>query len=217
MHRVSRFAARCHTPQSGLAVRCMQHQVRLQSTESTTHFGFKTVKEDEKEQMVGSVFKNVASKYDVMNDFMSAGVHRLWKDHYMNVLNPSRDTKLLDVAGGTGDIAFRFLDHVRKTHGVTNEAEVIVVDINPAMLEVGKERSKALGYTDTGKITFQEGNAENLSTIPDASVDAYTIAFGIRNCTHVDRVVAEAYRVLKPGGRFSVLEFGHVENPVVKG
>ncbi|KAJ3024703.1 UNVERIFIED_CONTAM: 2-hexaprenyl-6-methoxy-1,4-benzoquinone methyltransferase [Siphonaria sp. JEL0065] len=116
-----------------------------------------------------------------------------------------------------GDIAFRFLDHVRKTHGINNEASVTVVDINPAMLEVGKQRSKALGYTDTGKIDFQEGNAENLVNIPDASVDAYTIAFGIRNCTHVDRVVAEAYRVLKPGGRFTVLEFGQVENPLVKG
>ncbi|KAI9350089.1 UbiE/COQ5 methyltransferase [Obelidium mucronatum] len=194
--------------------------VRMQSTsagESTTHFGFKTVKEDEKEQLVGSVFRNVASKYDVMNDFMSAGVHRLWKDHLLNVLNPARDTKLLDVAGGTGDIAFRFLDHVRKTHGPNNDASVTVVDINPAMLEVGMQRSKAMGYTDTGKISFQEGNAENLVNIPDASVDAYTIAFGIRNCTHVDRVVAEAYRVLKPGGRFTVLEFGQVENPIVKG
>ncbi|KAI8621071.1 ubiE/COQ5 methyltransferase family-domain-containing protein [Chytriomyces sp. MP71] len=181
-----------------------------------THFGFKTVREQDKELLVGSVFKNVASKYDVMNDFMSAGVHRLWKDHYIHALNPGNSTRLLDVAGGTGDIAFRFLDATRKKYGQNNDASVTVVDINPAMLEVGKQRSEALGYTATGKISFQEGNAENLVDIPDASVDAYTIAFGIRNCTHVDRVVAEAYRVLKPGGRFSVLEFGHVDNPLVK-
>ncbi|KAJ3127131.1 2-hexaprenyl-6-methoxy-1,4-benzoquinone methyltransferase [Physocladia obscura] len=185
--------------------------------EQLTHFGYKTVREEDKEQLVGSVFRNVASKYDVMNDFMSGGVHRLWKDHLIQTLNPGPNVKLLDVAGGTGDIAFRFLDYCKKVYGANNTASVTVVDINPAMLEVGKERSKRFGFADSGKIFFQEGNAENLVNIEDASVDAYTIAFGIRNCTHVDRVVSEAYRVLKPGGRFTVLEFGQVENPLVKG
>ncbi|KAJ3016603.1 2-hexaprenyl-6-methoxy-1,4-benzoquinone methyltransferase [Thoreauomyces humboldtii] len=181
----------------------------------TTHFGFRTVPESEKESLVGKVFGSVASSYDVMNDVMSAGIHRLWKDHYMRTLAPGPDTHLLDVAGGTGDIAFRFLDHVRSTHGTLGTAKVTVVDINPAMLEVGKRRSIGLGYTGQDVIEFREGNAERLDSIPDASVDAYTIAFGIRNCTHVDRVLAEAYRVLKPGGRLAVLEFSKVMNPIL--
>ncbi|KAJ3171485.1 2-hexaprenyl-6-methoxy-1,4-benzoquinone methyltransferase [Geranomyces variabilis] len=183
----------------------------------TTHFGFRTIPEHEKETLVGKVFGNVAQSYDLMNDVMSGGVHRLWKDHYMRTLAPSSTTQHLDVAGGTGDIAFRFLDHVR---GVTpggglGTAKVTVVDINPAMLEVGKRRALDLGYRDSTHLEFLEGNAENLHQIPDASVDLYTIAFGIRNCTHVDRVLAEAYRVLKPGGRLSVLEFSSVNNPLL--
>ncbi|KAJ3171825.1 2-hexaprenyl-6-methoxy-1,4-benzoquinone methyltransferase [Irineochytrium annulatum] len=141
-----------------------------------------------------------------MNDMMSGGIHRLWKDHFINTLAPGPDTQLLDVAGGTGDIAFRFLDYVREAHGTGQPANVTVIDINPAMLEVGRSPN----------INFQEGNAEDLFSIPDESVDAYTIAFGIRNCTHVDRVVREAYRVLKPGGRFMCLEFGRVDNPLVR-
>ncbi|KAJ3043306.1 2-hexaprenyl-6-methoxy-1,4-benzoquinone methyltransferase [Rhizophlyctis rosea] len=151
---------------------------------------------------------------------MSGGVHRIWKDHFIRTLAPGPNTELLDVAGGTGifdtrDIAFRFLDYVKNTHGSSN-AKVTVVDINPAMLEVGKERTAEFGYKNSPQISFQVGNAENLENIPDESVDAYTIAFGIRNCTHVDQVVREAYRVLRPGGRFMCLEFGSVENPVVK-
>ncbi|KAJ3393470.1 2-hexaprenyl-6-methoxy-1,4-benzoquinone methyltransferase [Entophlyctis sp. JEL0112] len=152
-----------------------------------------------------------------MNDFMSGGIHRLWKDYLIQTINPSSDAKLLDVAGGTGDIAFRFLNHCNAKYGPTHSASVRVVDINPAMLEVGKQRSKAIGLGDSDKISFEEGNAENLANVDSSSVDVYTIAFGIRNCTHVDKVIAEAYRVLKPGGRFTVLEFGHVENQVVKG
>ncbi|KAI8930328.1 ubiE/COQ5 methyltransferase family-domain-containing protein [Entophlyctis helioformis] len=167
--------------------------------------------------------QEVAGKYDVMNDFMSAGVHRLWKDHYIRTLGPTASTRLLDVAGGTGDIAFRFLDHIRQANGggsdaaALGSAHVTVVDINPAMLAVGRERAIKLGYpADSPHIDFQEGNAEHLDHIPDASVDAYTIAFGIRNCTNVDRVVREAYRVLKPGGRFMVLEFSSVNNPLIR-
>ncbi|KAJ3106397.1 2-hexaprenyl-6-methoxy-1,4-benzoquinone methyltransferase [Phlyctochytrium planicorne] len=181
---------------------------------------------------VGQVFRNVADKYDVMNDFMSAGIHRLWKDHFVRTLSPSHNTKLLDVAGGTGDIAFRFLDYARAAYGPSHQASVKVVDINPAMLEVGRKRASSLGYLSSrnsmvecivnysmnnpaGAISFEEGNAENLSTVEDSSVDAYTIAFGIRNCTHVDQVIREAYRVLKPGGRFMVLEFSHVNTPIL--
>ncbi|OAJ43133.1 hypothetical protein BDEG_26514 [Batrachochytrium dendrobatidis JEL423] len=152
-----------------------------------------------------------------MNDFMSGGVHRLWKDHFINSLAPSPTTKLIDVAGGTGDIAFRFLDSVKRNHGGVGQAQVTVLDINPAMLQVGRERALKLGYpVDSPHISFQEANAEHLETIPDASVDAYTIAFGIRNCTHIDKVISEAYRVLKPGGRFMVLEFSSVQNPIIR-
>ncbi|KAI9352464.1 UbiE/COQ5 methyltransferase, partial [Zopfochytrium polystomum] len=182
----------------------------------TTHFGFRTVPEDVKESLVGGVFSNVADKYDVMNDVMSGGVHRLWKDYFVRALAPGPDMQLLDVAGGTGDIAFRFLDHVKAAYGANHAANVTVVDINPDMLKVGMQRAEKLGYMQTGRITFQEGNAEHLSSIPDASVDAFTIAFGIRNCTHVDAVVREAYRVLKTGGRFLCLEFGSVQNPILQ-
>ncbi|RKO86575.1 ubiE/COQ5 methyltransferase family-domain-containing protein [Blyttiomyces helicus] len=182
----------------------------------TTHFGFRTVPESIKESLVSQVFGNVAKNYDLMNDVMSGGVHRLWKDHLIRTIAPGRDTSLLDVAGGTGDISFRFLENVRETYGTSAGASVRVVDINPAMLEVGRERAKALGYGGASNVTFEEGNAESLSAVPDASVDVYTIAFGIRNCTHVDAVIREAYRVLKPGGRFLCLEFGSVENPVIK-
>ncbi|KAI8809963.1 UbiE/COQ5 methyltransferase [Cladochytrium replicatum] len=171
-----------------------------------THFGFKTVPEDEKQNLVGKVFSSVAKNYDIMNDLMSGGVHRLWKDHYVSKLAPGPDTLLLDVAGGTGDIAFRFLNHCRKVHGPSNTAKVTVVDINPDMLAVGKSRAAARGFRDS-QITFLEGDAQLLVDIPDASIDAFTIAFGIRNCTRIRDVIAQAHRVLKPGGRFAVLEF----------
>ncbi|KAL2916422.1 hypothetical protein HK105_204178 [Polyrhizophydium stewartii] len=188
------------------------------STDETTHFGFRTVRKDDKETLVGEVFRNVADKYDVMNDFMSGGIHRLWKDHFISSIAPSPTTQLLDVAGGTGDIAFRFLDYIKSRHGGLGSANVKVVDINPAMLQVGRERALKMGYpADSPHISFHEGNAEHLVDIPDASVDAYTIAFGIRNCTNVDQVVREAYRVLKPGGRFTCLEFSSVHNPLIRG
>lgn len=151
-----------------------------------------------------------------MNDVMSAGIHRIWKDYYIQRLNPDRTTKLLDVAGGTGDIAFRFLDRVKSTQGTLGDCHVTVLDINPAMLEVGKKKARDMGLEGSPHMDWKEGNAENLAEIPSNSMDAYTIAFGIRNCTHVDRVIKEAYRVLKPGGRFMVLEFSSVENPLLK-
>lgn len=173
----------------------------------TTHFGFETVNEDEKQEKVNTVFENVAKDYDTMNDAMSLGIHRLWKDYFMWSLSPVKGTKLLDVAGGTGDIAFRFINYIQ-----TNKVEdchVTVTDINPYMLEVGKNRSKTLNH-DPNLITWQEGNAEELP-FPDDLFNAYTIAFGIRNCTHIDKVLSEAYRVLQPGGRFLCLEFSQLE------
>ncbi|KAJ1908858.1 hypothetical protein IWQ60_011490 [Tieghemiomyces parasiticus] len=184
------------------------------ATTSETHFGFRNVPETDKERLVAQVFSSVATNYDVMNDAMSGGIHRLWKDQFIRRLAPPPGTVLLDVAGGTGDIAQRFLNYCDSVHG-DQTARVHLVDINPDMVEVGRQRFKNSAYDLRSQVTLEVGNAEDLSTVPSESVDAYTIAFGIRNCTHVDQVVREAYRVLKPGGRFMCLEFSHVDNPVV--
>ncbi len=166
-------------------------------------FGYRDVPEDEKQGLVREVFSSVARHYDVMNDLMSGGVHRLWKDSMVEWLNPQPGWQVLDVAGGTGDIAARIRERARKKGG---EAEVIVCDINADMLNEGWNRG-----TDAG-LTWVCGDAEALP-IPDACMDAYTIAFGIRNVTHIDRALAEARRVLKPGGRFLCLEFSKVSAP----
>ncbi|RUS80000.1 hypothetical protein EGW08_012234, partial [Elysia chlorotica] len=158
---------------------------------------------------VYEVFENVASSYDVMNDAMSAGIHRLWKDAFVQKFSPSPGTKLLDVAGGTGNVK----DGNYATPPDAMGNHVTICDINQAMLDVGKERAKALGYT-TG-LSWVRGNAEHLP-LPDSSFDAYTIAFGIRNCTHVQEVLNDAYRLLKPGGRFMCLEFSQVKNPLLR-
>ncbi|GAA5984864.1 hypothetical protein JCM11641_005445 [Rhodosporidiobolus odoratus] len=180
----------------------------------TTHFGFRDVPEQLKESLVKGVFSSVASSYDVMNDAMSLGIHRLWKDHYVSKLDPHGGLKCLDVAGGTGDIALRLLDHAREKYG-DRELSVQMLDINPEMLEEGKKRFARTMYHATPQVSFTLGNAEDLSNIPSNSLDLYTIAFGIRNCTHIDRVLSEAHRVLKPGGVFSCLEFSKVHNPVL--
>ena len=175
----------------------------------TTHFGFKTVAEDEKAGLVHNVFEQVASRYDLMNDLMSGGLHRAWKQVMIDMLNPPRSSRpfhLIDVAGGTGDIAFRFLE--RGGEGCT----VTVCDINEHMLTVGQDRAEAKAFAD--KCEFACGDAENLP-FPDNSFDAYTIAFGIRNVTHVDRALADAKRVLKPGGRLLCLEFSQVPVPIL--
>lgn len=182
----------------------------------STHFGFRTVPEAIKESLVGKVFSSVASSYDRMNDVMSLGIHRLWKDEFVRNLNPgSRGNfapmKILDVAGGTGDIAFRHLDHATDIN-FDHETTVQVVDINPEMLKVGEVRAQNTRYKDSGRISFKVQNAENMTEVPSESIDLYTIAFGIRNCTHIDKVLTEAYRVLKPGGVFACLEFSSV-NP----
>jgi len=175
-------------------------------TEKTASFGFREVPEDAKEGLVREVFSSVAARYDLMNDLMSAGVHRIWKDAMVEWLNPQPGWKTLDVAGGTGDIAFRIVEMARARGG---EANVTVCDINQQMLGEGVRRAEAKGEN---AIEWVCGNAETLP-FPDASFDAYTIAFGIRNVTHIDVALREARRVLKPGGRFLCLEFSKVEMP----
>jgi demethylmenaquinone methyltransferase / 2-methoxy-6-polyprenyl-1,4-benzoquinol methylase len=175
--------------------------------ELTTHFGYRDVPLGEKQTLVNDVFHSVASRYDLMNDLMSAGLHRVWKDIMINALNPPRGDapfKLLDVAGGTGDISFRAAREAG--HGF----HATVCDINPDMLAVGRERA-AKNHLDD-RVDFVEGNAEALS-FPDRAFDAYTIAFGIRNVPRIDLALREAYRVLKPGGRFLCLEFSTVDVP----
>ena len=175
----------------------------------TTHFGYRDVPLGDKQTLVNEVFHSVATRYDLMNDLMSAGLHRLWKDIMIDVLNPPKSDApfaLLDVAGGTGDIAFR----AAKTSGAGFRATVC--DINGDMLTVGRERATKQHLDD--RVSFVEGNAEALA-FPDRSFDAYTIAFGIRNVTRIDRALAEAYRVLKRGGRFLCLEFSACEVPLL--
>lgn len=160
----------------------------------TASFGYRDVDATEKQGMVRAVFSNVASKYDLMNDAMSAGAHRLWKDQFVARVKPRRDEAILDMAGGTGDIAFRLAKH---------GAQVTVSDINPEMLAVGVERARKKGLEG---LVWSQQNAEELS-FSDRSFDAYTIAFGIRNVTHIDKALREAHTVLKYGGRFFCLEF----------
>lgn len=195
--------------------RLVSTETRRSENDKSTHFGFQTVPEAIKESLVGKVFSSVASSYDRMNDVMSLGIHRLWKDDFVRTLNPgSRGNfapmSILDVAGGTGDIAFRHLDHATDIN-FDHETTVQVVDINPEMLKFGEKRAMETRYKDSGRISFKVQNAENLVDIPSESVDLYTIAFGIRNCTHIDQVLKEAYRVLKPGGVFACLEFSSVK------
>ncbi|HEY1875897.1 MAG TPA: bifunctional demethylmenaquinone methyltransferase/2-methoxy-6-polyprenyl-1,4-benzoquinol methylase UbiE, partial [Rhizomicrobium sp.] len=161
--------------------------------------------------LVKEVFSSVAARYDLMNDLMSAGVHRIWKDAMVEWLNPQPGWAVLDVAGGTGDIAFRLVEmaRARKNEKGGVDVAVTVCDINADMLGEGGRRAQEKGET---AIEWVCGNAESLP-FPDASFDAYTIAFGIRNVTHIDRALAEARRVLKPGGRFLCLEFSKVEVP----
>lgn len=168
----------------------------------TASFGYRDVEAAEKQGMVRAVFSNVASKYDLMNDAMSGGAHRLWKDQFVSRVKPRRDELILDMAGGTGDIAFRM-----HRHG----ARVTVSDINPEMLAVGVDRARKKGLEG---LIWSEQNAEELS-FADRAFDAYTIAFGIRNVPRIEVAIAEAYRVLKRGGRFLCLEFSRVDVPVL--
>ena len=174
----------------------------------TASFGFSEVPAGEKAALVRGVFDRVAARYDLMNDLMSLGVHRLWKSVLIDMLKPRPGMHLLDVAGGTGDIAFRFLERLKGQ----GRAQVTVCDINAEMIEVGRDRAIDRGVPDA--IEWLVGDAEAVP-VADGSVDAYTIAFGLRNVTHIDRALAEAVRVLKPGGRFLCLEFSHVSVPLL--
>jgi demethylmenaquinone methyltransferase/2-methoxy-6-polyprenyl-1,4-benzoquinol methylase len=173
--------------------------------EGLASFGYRDVPKGEKAGLVREVFESVAPRYDLMNDLMSAGVHRLWKNTLVDVVNPRPSEKLLDVAGGTGDIAFRLVKRVMEKGG--EPADVTVCDINAAMLGVGRDRAINRGLLHG--LTWTTGDAESLP-FPDRSFDAYTIAFGLRNVTDIDRALREAYRVLKPGGRYHCLEFSKV-------
>jgi len=160
----------------------------------TVSFGYEEVAPDEKTRRVGGVFSSVASRYDIMNDAMSGGMHRLWKDRFVRRVKPRAGEQILDMAGGTGDIAFRL---------AKSGASVTVADINPQMLEVGVERAQKRGIDG---LVWTEANAETLA-FPDRFFDAYTIAFGIRNVTDIPKALREAHRVLRRGGRFFCLEF----------
>ncbi|KZD12895.1 class I SAM-dependent methyltransferase [Oceanibaculum pacificum] len=172
-------------------------------------FGFREVAASEKHGLVQTLFDGVAQNYDLMNDLMSGGVHRLWKSAMLDWLAPRPGMTLLDVAGGTGDIAFRFQER--------GGGPVMVCDLTPGMLAVGRDRAIDKGRLTRfaeGGIDWVAGNAEQLP-VADRSVDAYTIAFGLRNVTRIDKALAEAFRVLKPGGRFLCLEFSQVVLPVL--
>ncbi len=160
----------------------------------TVSFGYQQVAPDEKTRRVGDVFASVAARYDLMNDAMSGGMHRLWKDRFVRRVKPREGEAILDMAGGTGDIAFRLAE---------SGASITVADINPAMLDVGMERAAKRGIDG---LVWTEANAETLQ-FPDRFFDAYTIAFGIRNVTDIPAALGEAHRVLRRGGRFFCLEF----------
>lgn len=177
-----------------------------ETPENTTHFGFQTVKEEEKAGKVQGVFTSVASKYDIMNDVMSVGIHRVWKDAMMDWLAPRGGQKLLDVAGGTGDISFRFLKRAGYGHAT-------VCDLTESMLVEGRKRAEAESMAES--LDWVVGDAMKL---PFASntFDVYTISFGIRNVTRPQEALNEAYRVLKPGGRLMVLEFSQIPNDMLQ-
>lgn len=176
------------------------------SDDQTTHFGYQTVPEDEKAGRVRGVFTSVASRYDVMNDVMSVGIHRLWKDAMMDWLAPRPGQKLLDVAGGTGDVSFRFLG--RAGHG-----HATVCDLTESMLVEGRKRAEAERLGDS--LDWVVGDAMALP-FPDNSFDVYTISFGIRNVTRPQKALDEAFRVLRPGGRLMVLEFSQIPNEMMQ-
>ena len=177
------------------------------SPDATTSFGFRKVAETERQGLVNEVFSAVAERYDLMNDLMSGGLHRLWKNDFITMLNPPGGPtafRLLDVAGGTGDVDLKFM--ARGGSGCT----ATICDISPEMLAVGRRRVASSRLE--ARVQIVEGNAEALP-FADRSFDAYTIAFGIRNVTHIDRALTEARRVVKPGGRFLCLEFSRVDVP----
>lgn len=155
-----------------------------------------------------------------MNDLMSLGTHRLWKDHFVSSLSPGSPNgegwRILDVAGGTGDIAFRILDHATRVHGDV-KTKVIISDINADMLAEGKKRAATTRYASSNRLEYMQGNAESMPALADNSIDLYTVAFGIRNFTDKETALREAFRILRPGGVFACLEFSHVHNRLLNG
>jgi len=193
-------------PDGSGMVPAMSHD---QQHHTAATFGFREVRPEERQGLVNQVFATVADRYDLMNDLMSGGMHRLWKDELVAILNPPRSDQrfdLIDVAGGTADVALRAL----RAGGPGCRA--VVCDISAEMLRVGRQKVEAAGRSH--QVMLVQGNAEALP-FPDKSFDAYSIAFGIRNVTHIDAALREAYRVLKPGGRFACLEFSECQVPVL--
>lgn len=190
---------------------------------ATTHFGHRSVPTEDKAKLVGSVFSQVAKNYDYMNDAMSCGVHRLWKNYFVEKLDPGKrpggkPLSFLDIAAGSGDIAQRILAHAARKHG-DNESTITISDINREMLAEGAKRFEHTRYrqgTPQGdRVRFLVENAETLESVPSNSQDLYTVSFGIRNFTDIPKALKTAHRVLKPGGVFACLEFSKVEAPVV--
>ncbi|KAL1116933.1 hypothetical protein AAG570_005402 [Ranatra chinensis] len=218
---MARLAAFRPTPRRLLATAqggktASSHEEHPDGWDKTADFGFERVTPEEKTSRVYSVFERVAGSYDVMNDAMSLGLHRVWKDVLMERLAPPHGTRLLDVAGGTGDIAYRFLKYLKNLEppGSEKPSHVTVSDINRAMLDAGRERwstSHGEWTHPDDTVDWLEANAEQLP-VDDESYSAYTIAFGIRNVTDKTKALREAYRVLRPGGRFMCLEFSRVDN-----
>ena len=173
-------------------------------TDGKTHFGFQTVEAEQKEAMVAKVFDSVAAKYDIMNDVMSLGIHRLWKRYTIDMAGARKGMHVLDLAGGTGDLTAKFSRIVGPT------GKVVLSDINPSMLEVGKDKLRDQGLVHN--IEYVEANAEDLP-FADDQFDIVTMAFGLRNVTNKDNALASIYRVLKPGGRLLVLEFSKPTHP----
>lgn len=178
----------------------------MSKPDKTVPFGFEDVTQEEKDTLVKQVFSSVAERYDLMNDLMSGGIHRVWKDFMVGQISPRKGMHILDVAGGTGDISFRMAKKFP-------DAQITLCDINPEMLEVGKKRAVQKGLAE--KITWVCGNASDLP-FQDNSFDIYTIAFGLRNVTDIPEALNEVYRVLKPGGQFLCLEFSEVVLPLFK-
>ena len=207
--------------------RILNHVLRQGFSEkhNKTSFGFKEVKEGQKQGLVNSVFTSVSDKYDIMNDVMSGGVHRLWKNHLISDIGilvpqgPGQDrVEILDVAAGTGDISYKLIAHQQQywnsPEELHNRLGVTLLDINESILQEAKNKAASLGI-DSRLVNFQLSNADNLEAIPDNSKDLYVISFGLRNVPDTKKALSEAFRVLKPGGRFVCMEFSKVENSVL--